>query len=128
MTVQDVLHTWIDINTLSFTSDLDPIRQSRHGAVGPAAPAVLGDVLVPRHREVVDAVHIAPRERIREVVVFDLRVELVVRALRRGVASPHKTGGLDLVLLPDLRRGGVWSRGAFFGLRRVFFGYVGSAE
>ena len=60
------------------------------------------DVLVPRHREVVDAVDVAPSERVRQIVVFDLLVELVVRALGRGVAAPDEARGLDLVLLPDL--------------------------
>ena len=70
--------------------------------MGPATSTVLGDVLVPRHREVVDAVDVPPRKCIWKVVVFDLLVERVVRALGRGVAAPDEARGLDLVLLPDL--------------------------
>ena len=70
--------------------------------MGPAAPAILGDVLISRHGEVVDAVDIAPGEGVRQVAVSNLRVERVVRALRRGVAAPDEARGLDLVLLPDL--------------------------
>ena len=80
------------------------------------------DVLVPRHREVVDAVDVAPSERVRQIVVFDLLVELVVRALGRGVAAPDEAGGLDLVLLPDLRWR-ILARRAFAAARS--FGYVG---
>ena len=50
-------------------------------------------------------------------------MELVVRALRRGVAAPDEAGGLDLVLLPDLcggaRLGGVYARGGSVGERAL---------
>ena len=43
--------------------------------------------------------------------------------LRRGVAAPDESGGLDLVLLPDLRL-------AYLGAARfrdgAFFGYFGA--
>ena len=92
--------------------------------MGPAAPTILGDVLVPRHGQVVDAVDVAPRETIREVVVFDLLVERVVARLGRGVAAPDEAGGLDLVLLPDLcvggrGVGGVCARGGGVGERAL---------
>ena len=80
------------------------------------------DVLVPRHGQIVDAVDVPPSERVREVIVLDLLVELVVRALGRGVAAPDEAGGLDLVLLPDLRWR-ILARRAFAAARS--FGYVG---
>ena len=52
-------------------------------------------------------------------------MELVVRALRRGVAAPDEAGGLDLVLLPDLRRGGVAYLSAVRFRGGAFFGYIG---
>ena len=76
--------------------------------MGPAASTILGDVLISRHGQVVDAVDVPPGKGVREVVVPNLRVERVVRALRRGVAAPDETRGLDLVLLPDLRAARRW--------------------
>ena len=44
--VQHVLHAQVDVVPHRPPRDLDAVRQRRHGAVGPARPAVLGDVLV----------------------------------------------------------------------------------
>mmetsp|Transcript_12625 Transcript_12625/g.21241 ORF Transcript_12625/g.21241 Transcript_12625/m.21241 type:complete len:592 (+) Transcript_12625:45-1820(+) len=50
----------VDVRPGSIPLDLDPVRESRGGGVGPAGTAVLGDVLVPDVGQVAGGVHVVP--------------------------------------------------------------------
>mmetsp|Transcript_66642 Transcript_66642/g.146071 ORF Transcript_66642/g.146071 Transcript_66642/m.146071 type:complete len:273 (+) Transcript_66642:200-1018(+) len=60
--VQQVLHRQVDVHALRLARDLNAIAKRRDGAMGPAAAAVLGDVLVARHSAVALAILVAPGE------------------------------------------------------------------
>lgn len=96
-TIHQVLDRWGDVHTLSTTSDLDPVSERRHRAVGPAGTAVLGDVLIPGDRAIIHTSCVAPRERCREVLGLPKQIMGV-----RGVPTPHNTQGLCLFLAQDL--------------------------
>lgn len=51
----------------SVPHDVDSIGQAAGGPVSPAGSAVLGNVLVPGVRDVVDAIHVSPVESLGQV-------------------------------------------------------------
>jgi hypothetical protein len=66
-TGDDNLGRYVDIGPGSVTGDLDAIRESGGGGVGPAGTAVLGDVLVADIGKVVGVVDIVPEPLFGEV-------------------------------------------------------------
>lgn len=70
--VKEPLYRQVDVISNAAPRDLDPIGEGREGPVGPAAPAVLGYVLVQRVGEEALAVHVAPVPLLREVLLFDV--------------------------------------------------------
>ena len=86
---------------LGFGFDLDPATQCGDGAVRPARAAVLGDVLIERGRQVVDAILVPPRE-IGRVAALGIEEQVVGRD-GGGVAPPHDASLLGLLLVPQLR-------------------------
>jgi hypothetical protein len=64
--IKNVLNRQVNVVTLTESSNLDAVRQGRHGSVSPTATAVLGNVLVERVREIANAIHVAPVEGIRQ--------------------------------------------------------------
>merc|ERR1740130_967624 len=97
--VENVLHREVDVDALRVARDLDPISQRRDGAVVPAGAAVLRDVLVAAHREIVHTVLVAPRERLGQLDVG----EHLVGGVDGRVAAPHHARLLRLRLAPHLR-------------------------
>ena len=65
--VEENLRGKVDLGPGEVADDVQAIAQSRGGAEGPASSAVLGDVLVAGHGQVVQAVHIAPVPRGRKL-------------------------------------------------------------
>mmetsp|Transcript_4977 Transcript_4977/g.11553 ORF Transcript_4977/g.11553 Transcript_4977/m.11553 type:complete len:407 (+) Transcript_4977:157-1377(+) len=72
--VQNKLDAQVDVVPLGLAGDLDPVSQARQGSVGPATPAVLGNVLVQGLGQVANAVDVGPVEGLGEVARFDVRV------------------------------------------------------
>mmetsp|Transcript_96371 Transcript_96371/g.257781 ORF Transcript_96371/g.257781 Transcript_96371/m.257781 type:complete len:417 (-) Transcript_96371:144-1394(-) len=98
-TVQQVLHRKVDVNPLRTAGDLDSVPQRRNSTMGPARPAILGDVLIEHGRAVVDAVLVAPGE------VRGVRGRGHERVVGRGcggVLVPHDPELLELLHAPDL--------------------------
>jgi hypothetical protein len=71
-TVQDILDRKVDINTSSFTSDLNTISEGRHSTVSPARTAVLRNVLVEGFGSIANSSNVAPIEAGRESSGVDI--------------------------------------------------------
>mmetsp|Transcript_80414 Transcript_80414/g.127006 ORF Transcript_80414/g.127006 Transcript_80414/m.127006 type:complete len:381 (-) Transcript_80414:46-1188(-) len=96
--VQQVLHRQVDVHAVALARDLDAIAQCRDGAVGPAAAAVLRNVLVARHRAVVPAALVAPGE-----IRWHLHgLQELVGALLGRIAAPGHTQLLGLLARQQL--------------------------
>jgi len=80
-TVENVLDRQVDVDSLSLACDLDAVTQGTHGAMGPAASTVLGNVLVERLGQEAGAVDVAPVPLVREGLGFQ-------SVLRKGLEAP----------------------------------------
>jgi hypothetical protein len=61
-TIENVLDGQVDVIAGAFASDLDPIRQTRNGTMGPTTSTILGQVLVQTVGKVRNTVDITPVE------------------------------------------------------------------
>ena len=100
--IQNVLNRKVNVVSAAQASNLDAIGETREGAVGPAASAVLRRVLVQRMGQVADAVHVSPREFLgeggrRDVFVRKGRVMTVVDGIRADLESKRTTSEIMIL-------------------------------
>ena len=68
LAVEDGLDREVDLGVGVLTRDVDTISKSRGGSMSPATTAILGDMLVPVHTEVVHTIDVTPVKSSWEVL------------------------------------------------------------
>lgn len=101
-TVDDILDRQVGRRPGTFPLDVDSVCQGAGAAVGPAGPAVLGDVLVPSGAGVIHPVHVPPVPALRQ----RRHVQVLVRAGVRPESGSLARGRLVAVLpFPEVEPG-----------------------
>ena len=95
--VKDELNGEVDVGTLvvGAVGDLDAVRERGHGAVRPARPAVLRDVLVEVLGEVIVTLDVGPDEVLRHLVLLHVLVGARARGLLALVVAGHVLEGVE---------------------------------
>eukprot|EP01049_Picozoa_sp_SAG25_P003260 SAG25_NODE_187_length_12399_cov_42.588537_1_plen_200_part_00 len=70
--IQNVLHGQVHVDTLGFSGDFNAISEGRDCAVGPAAAAILGNVLVEALGHVAHAIFVRPAKGLGQVFRLDV--------------------------------------------------------